>query len=107
MLNYYRNRVEMDIEMLDAAEIVDQSWCVCRILRVVAVFHPRLTTRVGDSESARVFGVDFHSVRTRGSQFKVESVMFKISKPESFMLLSPNRVQVCRSSSRPNGDFTS
>ncbi|GAA5866905.1 hypothetical protein JCM3774_004599 [Rhodotorula dairenensis] len=70
---YYRNRVEMDIEMLDAAEIVDQS-----------------------CESARVFGVDFHSVRTRGSQFKVESVMFKISKPESFMLLSPNRVQVGR-----------
>jgi len=46
------------------------------------------------SESARVFGVDFKSVRTRGSQFKVESVMFKISKPESFLLLSPNRVQV-------------
>ncbi|GAA5965048.1 hypothetical protein JCM8115_005696 [Rhodotorula mucilaginosa] len=73
VFNYYRNRVEMDIEMLDAAEIVDQS-----------------------CESARVFGVDFHSVRTRGSQFKVESVMFKISKPESFMLLSPNRVQVGR-----------
>ncbi|GAA5992097.1 hypothetical protein JCM10908_000742 [Rhodotorula pacifica] len=73
VFNYYRNRVEMDIEMLDAAEIVDQS-----------------------CESARVFGVDFHSVRTRGSQFKVESVMFKISKPESLMLLSPNRVQVGR-----------
>ena len=100
MFNYYRNRVEMDIEMLDAAEIVDQSWCE-RFLRAVDVSRPRLTTQVGDSESARVFGVDFHSVRTRGSQFKVESVMFKISKPESFMLLSPNRVQVCRNFSSP------
>ncbi|GAA5923255.1 DNA-directed DNA polymerase [Sporobolomyces koalae] len=73
VLQYWRNRVEMDIEMLDAAEIIDQN-----------------------CESARVFGVDFKSVRTRGSQFKVESVMFKISKPESFLLLSPNRIQVGR-----------
>ncbi|GAA6052660.1 hypothetical protein JCM3770_003916 [Rhodotorula araucariae] len=70
---YWRNRVEMDIEMLDAAEVVEQS-----------------------CEEARVFGVDFNSVRTRGSQFKVESVMFKLAKPESFLLLSPNRVQVGR-----------
>ncbi|GAA5888955.1 hypothetical protein JCM16303_004683 [Sporobolomyces ruberrimus] len=73
VLRYWRNRVEMNIEMLDAAEIIDQN-----------------------CESARVFGVDFKSVRTRGSQFKVESVMFKIAKPESFLLLSPNRVQVGR-----------
>ncbi|GAA5949875.1 hypothetical protein JCM3765_007720 [Sporobolomyces pararoseus] len=73
VLGYWRNRVEMDIEMLEAAEIIDQN-----------------------CESARVFGVDFKSVRTRGSQFKVESVMFKIAKPESFLLLSPNRVQVGR-----------
>jgi DNA polymerase elongation subunit (family B) len=46
------------------------------------------------SESARVFGVDFRSVRTRGSQFKVESVMLKIAKPENFLLLSPNRAEV-------------
>ena len=46
------------------------------------------------SEFARVFGVDFRSVRTRGSQFKVESVLFKLSKPESFMMLSPSRTDV-------------
>ncbi|SGY31587.1 BQ5605_C002g01244 [Microbotryum silenes-dioicae] len=71
VLEYWRNRVEMDIEMLEAAEIIEQN-----------------------CESARVFGVDFRSVRTRGSQFKVEAVMFKLAKPESFVLLSPNRVQV-------------
>lgn len=26
VLRYWRNRVEMDIEMLDAAEIIDQNW---------------------------------------------------------------------------------
>ncbi|GAA5838346.1 hypothetical protein JCM9279_003213 [Rhodotorula babjevae] len=73
VVEYWRNRVEMDVEMLDAAEVIEQS-----------------------CEEARVFGVDFNSVRTRGSQFKVESVMFKLAKPESFLLLSPNRVQVGR-----------
>ena len=46
------------------------------------------------SEFARVYGVDFYSVLTRGSQFKVESFMFKISKPENFMLPSPSREDV-------------
>ena len=31
---------------------------------------------------------------TRGSQFKVESLMFRIAKPECFMLVSPSRGQV-------------
>ncbi|KAM0793277.1 hypothetical protein ACM66B_000738 [Microbotryomycetes sp. NB124-2] len=70
---YWRDRVEMDLEMLDAIEFIEQT-----------------------CESARVFGVDFRSVRTRGSQFKVESVMFKLSKPESFMMLSPSRPDVGR-----------
>ena len=26
VLSYWRNRVEMDIEMLEAAEIIDQNW---------------------------------------------------------------------------------
>jgi DNA polymerase zeta len=46
------------------------------------------------SEFARVFGVDFASVLSRGSQFKVESVMFRIAKPESYVLLSPSRKEV-------------
>ena len=45
-------------------------------------------------EFARVFGVDFFSVVSRGSQFKVESFMFRIAKPESFVLISPSRRDV-------------
>lgn len=48
-----------------------------------------------DREFARVFGVDFFSVLSRGSQFKVESFMFRIAKPESFVLISPSRDDVC------------
>jgi DNA polymerase elongation subunit (family B) len=48
----------------------------------------------GVSEFARVFGVDFFSVISRGSQFKVESFMFRIAKPESFVLLSPSKQDV-------------
>ncbi|KAK4054930.1 DNA polymerase zeta [Microbotryomycetes sp. JL201] len=74
---YWQERVELDLDMLDAMEFIEQTWYVF-------------------PESARVFGVDFRSVRTRGSQFKVESVMFKLSKPESFMMLSPSRPDVGR-----------
>lgn len=45
-------------------------------------------------ESARVFGVDFYAVISRGSQYKVESIMFRIAKPENFVLITPNRRQV-------------
>ncbi|KIM48192.1 hypothetical protein M413DRAFT_439909 [Hebeloma cylindrosporum] len=46
------------------------------------------------AEFARVFGVDFFSVMSRGSQFKVESFMFRIAKPESFVLISPSKGDV-------------
>lgn len=45
-------------------------------------------------EFARIYGIDFASVLNRGSQFRVESVMFRIAKPESFVLLSPSREEV-------------
>lgn len=51
-------------------------------------------------EFARVFGVDFFSVISRGSQFKVESFMFRIAKPESFVLRSPTKHEVTHHLSR-------
>lgn len=38
-----------------------------------------------------MFGIDFFSVLSRGSQYKVEAFMFRIAKPENFVLLSPSR----------------
>ncbi|RGP65480.1 DNA polymerase zeta subunit [Fusarium sporotrichioides] len=71
MLKYYQNRTKLDIEILDANELIART-----------------------SEQARLLGVDFFSVFSRGSQFKVESIMFRIAKPENFLLVSPTRKQV-------------
>lgn len=70
-LRYYQVRTRLDIEIIDANELIPRT-----------------------SEQARLLGVDFFSVFSRGSQFKVESIMFRIAKPENFILVSPNRKQV-------------
>ncbi|KAH8997309.1 hypothetical protein EDB92DRAFT_2030379 [Lactarius akahatsu] len=71
LLRHLLGHSTLVLEMLDATDIVAKT-----------------------AEFARVFGVDFFSVISRGSQFKVESFMFRIAKPESFVLRSPNKHQV-------------
>ncbi|KAI1092110.1 hypothetical protein F5B19DRAFT_232728 [Rostrohypoxylon terebratum] len=71
LLRYYLTRTKLDIEILEANELIPRT-----------------------SEQARLLGVDFFSVFSRGSQFKVESIMFRIAKPENFILVSPDRKQV-------------
>ncbi|KAF7587580.1 DNA polymerase zeta [Aspergillus hancockii] len=71
IVNYYVSRVQMNLEILESNELVART-----------------------SEQARLLGIDFFSVFSRGSQFKVESLMFRIAKPENFLLVSPSRKQV-------------
>lgn len=71
VLDYFVSRVQMNLDILEANEIIPRT-----------------------SEQARLLGVDFFSVISRGSQFKVESLMFRIAKPENFILPSPSRKQV-------------
>jgi DNA polymerase zeta len=71
VLRYYLSRTRLDLSILDTNELVPRT-----------------------SEQARLLGVDFFSVFSRGSQFKVESTMFRIAKPENFLLVSPSRKQV-------------
>ncbi|TVY82160.1 DNA polymerase zeta catalytic subunit [Lachnellula suecica] len=71
LLNHYTSRVQLDLEILEKNELIART-----------------------SEQARLLGVDFFSVFSRGSQYKVESLMFRIAKPENFMLVSPSRKQV-------------
>ncbi|KAJ6509544.1 hypothetical protein C8R47DRAFT_1174181 [Mycena vitilis] len=73
VLRYFSSRTSMVLEILEETEVVTKT-----------------------AEFARVFGVDFDSVLSRGSQFKVESFMFRIAKPESFVLLSPSKQDVGR-----------
>ncbi|KAJ5639520.1 C4-type zinc-finger of DNA polymerase delta [Penicillium longicatenatum] len=71
VLDYFTSRVQMNLEILEANELVPRT-----------------------SEQARLLGIDFSSVYYRGSQFKVESLMFRIAKPENYLLVSPSRRQV-------------
>ena len=71
VLDYYISRGQLDLEILEQNELIPRT-----------------------SEQARLLGVDFFSVFSRGSQFKVESLMFRIAKPENFLLPSPSRKQV-------------
>ncbi|KAF8472023.1 hypothetical protein BDZ91DRAFT_775438 [Kalaharituber pfeilii] len=71
VLRYYILRVQLNLEILEHNELVART-----------------------SEQARLLGIDFQSVYGRGSQFKVESMMFRIGKPEGFMMISPSKKQV-------------
>ena len=71
VINYFLAMVTLDLDILEANELVSRT-----------------------SEHARLLGIDFYSVFARGSQLKVESIMFRIAKPESFILVSPSRKQV-------------
>ncbi|KAF7128823.1 hypothetical protein CNMCM5793_003732 [Aspergillus hiratsukae] len=71
VVEYFVSRVQMNLEILDSNELIART-----------------------SEQARLLGIDFFSVFSRGSQFKVESLMFRIAKPENFLLVSPSRKQV-------------
>ncbi|KAF8629703.1 hypothetical protein AX15_003320 [Amanita polypyramis BW_CC] len=71
LLRYFSSRTLMVLEILDEVDFVTKT-----------------------AEFARVFGVDFFSVIGRGSQFKVESFMFRIAKAENYVLLSPSKSDV-------------
>ena len=71
VIEYFVSRTQMDLEILESNELVPRT-----------------------SEQARLIGVDWFSVISRGSQFKVENIMFRIAKPENFIVVSPSRRQV-------------
>ncbi|KAG0638169.1 hypothetical protein HOY80DRAFT_923269 [Tuber brumale] len=71
VIKHLVRKVQLDLEILERQELITRT-----------------------SEQARLLGIDFASVSGRGSQFKVESMMFRIAKPESFILVSPSKAQV-------------
>lgn len=88
MMRYMLDRTVMVLRLLDVSETVTKTAYV-RFSRI-----PLQVLTKGNREFARVFGVDWFSVISRGSQFKVESFMFRIAKPESLVLLSPSKDDV-------------
>ncbi|KAJ8008958.1 hypothetical protein DPEC_G00083820 [Dallia pectoralis] len=45
------------------------------------------------SELARVFGIQFYHVLTRGSQYRVESMMLRVAKPMNYIAVTPSMQQ--------------
>jgi len=87
-------RAALSLHLLDELDIGVFSSNVRQ--RCVLLTHPILTccTRlpvplsraVGrTSEMARLFGIDFFSVLSRGSQYRVEAVMLRVSRPFDFV----------------------
>ncbi|KAL4556311.1 hypothetical protein LXL04_038958 [Taraxacum kok-saghyz] len=46
------------------------------------------------SELARVFGIDFFSVLSRGSQYRVESMLLRLAHTQNYLAISPGGQQV-------------
>ncbi|SCV05835.1 LANO_0H16226g1_1 [Lachancea nothofagi CBS 11611] len=71
LISYWKKRTDVNIRLLQSQQSVNQ---------IV--------------EQARLIGIDFYSVISRGSQYKVESVMVRLCKSEHFLALSPSKMQV-------------
>ena len=71
VINYWKSRIDFNIQLLGNIDVL-----------------PKIT------EQARLIGIDFYSVIYRGSQFKVESIMGRITRSENYIMLSPTRKEV-------------
>ncbi|ODV87372.1 hypothetical protein CANARDRAFT_5911 [[Candida] arabinofermentans NRRL YB-2248] len=71
VIEYFLNRLEYEFKIIDLLELVERT-----------------------SEESRLLGIDYYSVFSRGSQFKVESLLVRITKSENFVMISPSKKQV-------------
>lgn len=71
VLDHYFKKVKLNLELLNFLDIINRT-----------------------SELARVFGIEFFSVMSRGSQYRVEGMMIRLTKPRNYVALSPLKQQV-------------
>jgi len=67
---YYSNRTQSNIKMLDKLNLISKT-----------------------CEFSRVYGIEFYHVLSRGSQYRVESMMIRIAKKLNFIPVSPSQQQ--------------
>ncbi|KAM5164365.1 DNA polymerase zeta catalytic subunit [Mantella aurantiaca] len=67
MTEHYMSRVHGTLQLLEHLDLIGRT-----------------------SELARVFGIQFLHVLTRGSQYRVESVMLRIAKPMNYIPVTPS-----------------
>ncbi|AAS50267.2 AAL099Cp [Eremothecium gossypii ATCC 10895] len=68
VINYCLERVRCNIRLLNLKQVISRT-----------------------VEQARLIGIDFYSVLSRGSQYRVESVLARLAKAEHLMLISPGK----------------
>ncbi|XP_025896491.1 DNA polymerase zeta catalytic subunit [Nothoprocta perdicaria] len=67
MVDHYISRVRGNLQLLETLDLIGRT-----------------------SEMARLFGIQFLHVLTRGSQYRVESMMLRIAKPMNFIPVTPS-----------------
>lgn len=67
VFEYYLNRVKGSLELIEQLDLIGRT-----------------------CELAKLFGIQFYEVLSRGSQFRVESMMMRMAKPRNFVPVSPN-----------------
>nr|KAF6462930.1 REV3 like, DNA directed polymerase zeta catalytic subunit [Molossus molossus] len=70
MVDHYISRVRGNLQMLEQLDLIGKT-----------------------SEMARLFGIQFLHVLTRGSQYRVESMMLRIAKPMNYIPVTPSTQQ--------------
>ncbi|KAL2641863.1 hypothetical protein R1flu_009450 [Riccia fluitans] len=70
-IEYFIRRAKLTLEIMEQLDLINRT-----------------------AELARVFGIDFYSVFSRGSQFRVESMMARLAHTQNYLLVSPTRQQV-------------
>ncbi|KAJ7547009.1 hypothetical protein O6H91_08G065000 [Diphasiastrum complanatum] len=70
-VEYLVERAKLNLQIMDQLDLVNRT-----------------------AELARIFGIDFYSVLSRGSQYRVESMMLRLAHTQNFLLISPTRQQV-------------
>ena len=56
----------------------------------------KLDFLVRTAEMARIYGIQFFEVLSRGSQFRVESILLRIARRQNYVVLSPSTEEVAR-----------
>ncbi|XP_059350922.1 DNA polymerase zeta catalytic subunit-like isoform X2 [Daphnia carinata] len=73
VVEHYISRVRGNIDLMEQLDVIGRT-----------------------SELARLFGIQFYEVFTRGSQYRVESMMLRLAKPKNFIAVSPSVQQRAR-----------
>ncbi|XP_033741299.1 uncharacterized protein LOC117328070 [Pecten maximus] len=73
LIEYYITRVKGNLQLIDQLDLIGRT-----------------------SEFARVFGIEFYHVLSRGSQYRVESMMLRLAKPLNYIPVSPSVHQRAR-----------